>query len=105
MCRCSVICNWRSLAGQNLKSKERSRPPLIVDIEGNSREDGPGIRSVIFFKGCPLNCLWCQNPESKKKEAELWWDREKCIGCGDCIKVCPAEANSEDNPFFIDRNL
>lgn len=88
-----------------MKSKERSQPPLIVDIEGNSREDGPGIRSVIFFKGCPLNCLWCQNPESKKIAAELWWDREKCIGCGECIKVCPEGAISGDNLFFIDRNL
>ena len=78
---------------------------LIIDIEGNSQDDGPGIRSVIFFKGCPLDCLWCQNPESKKITAELWWDKEKCIGCGECINVCPEGAISRDNLFFIDRNF
>jgi len=81
------------------------KQPLITDIEGNSLADGPGIRSVVFFKGCPLNCFWCHNPESKKIEPELWWDREKCIGCGECIKVCPERAVSQDNPFFINRNI
>ena len=81
------------------------KQPLITDIEGNSQEDGPGIRSVVFFKGCPLNCFWCHNPESKKAEAELWWDRGKCIGCGGGIKVCPEKAISRDNFFFIDRKL
>jgi len=79
------------------------RQPLIIDIEGNSFDDGTGIRSVIFFKGCPLDCTWCHNPESKKIEAELWWDSEKCIDCGECIKVCTEKAISRDNPFFIDR--
>ena len=88
-----------------MESKGIARHPLIIDIEGNSREDGQGIRSVIFFKGCPLDCLWCQNPESKKIAAELWWDREKCIGCGECIKVCPEGAISRENPLFIDRDL
>jgi len=81
------------------------KQPLITNIEGNSQEDGPGIRSVVFFKGCPLNCFWCHNPESKKAEAELWWDREKCIGCGECIKKCQERAISQDNPFFINRNI
>jgi pyruvate-formate lyase-activating enzyme len=47
---------------------------------------GPGIRSVVFFKGCPLDCVWCQNPESKKATVELSWDRERCVGCGHCIR-------------------
>ncbi len=79
------------------------RQPLIADIKGNSFEDGPGIRSVIFFKGCPLDCVWCHNPESKKLEAELWWDVEKCINCGECIEVCSNKAISLNNPFFVDR--
>ena len=79
------------------------RQPLIIDIEGNSFDDGPGIRSVIFFKGCPLDCIWCHNPESKKTETELWWDNEKCIDCGECIEACIEDAISRDNPIFIDR--
>ncbi|MCD4784343.1 MAG: glycyl-radical enzyme activating protein [Candidatus Eremiobacteraeota bacterium] len=89
----------------DMVSKMSFKQPLIIDIEGNSRDDGPGIRSVVFFKGCPLNCLWCHNPESKKMEAELWWDREKCVACGECMKVCPEGAISRDNLFFIDRNI
>lgn len=76
---------------------------MIIDIEGNSREDGPGVRSVVFFKGCLLNCLWCQNPESKKSGPELWWDEDKCDTCGECIPACPRNAIAEANPDFIDR--
>ncbi len=79
--------------------------PLFVNIEGNSHNDGPGIRSVIFFKGCSLNCLWCHNPESKKIDAELWWNKEECIDDGACIEVCPKSAISRNNPYFIDRNI
>jgi len=46
---------------------EINEQPLIIDIKGNSLDDGPGIRSVVFFKGCPLDCIWCHNPESKKR--------------------------------------
>lgn len=81
------------------------KQPLIVNIEGNSFDDGPGIRSVIFFKGCPLDCMWCHNPESKKFDAELWWDNEKCIDCAECIEVCSEKAISRNNIFFIDRQL
>ncbi len=81
------------------------RTPLVESIEGNSHVDGPGIRSVVFFKGCPLDCIWCQNPESKKVSAELWWEKEKCIDCGDCIKACPERAISKNNPFYIERSI
>jgi len=78
--------------------------PLILEIKGNSLDDGPGIRTVIFFKGCPLSCLWCQNPESKKTVVEISYDEKECIGCGTCIEVCPRGALSRDNPFFINRD-
>ena len=45
--------------------------PLVLDVKGNSLDDGPGIRTAVFFKGCPLSCVWCHNPESKRREAEL----------------------------------
>lgn len=88
-----------------MASSVRAGEPLIVDIEGNSREDGPGVRSVIFFKGCLLNCLWCQNPESKKSRPELWWDNSKCKACGECSRVCPQAAISQANAQLIDRQL
>ncbi|MFK5855558.1 MAG: glycyl-radical enzyme activating protein [Bacteroidota bacterium] len=78
---------------------------LIFDIKHNSLEDGPGIRSVVFFKGCPLNCAWCQNPEGKKHTLELWWESKTCIGDGACIEVCPQNAISFDFPNFINREL
>ena len=79
------------------------KSPLILDIKGNSLDDGPGIRSVIFFKGCPLSCFWCHNPESKKTQQEIVFESGECIACDTCIAVCPEQALSRDNPFFIDR--
>lgn len=79
------------------------RSPLIIDIKGNSLDDGPGIRSVIFFKGCPLSCVWCHNPESRHPLAELSFDPQKCISCGSCIEKCQVGALSRDNVFFVDR--
>lgn len=81
------------------------KEPLIVDIKGNSLDDGPGIRSVIFFKGCPLSCVWCHNPECISPEQELLYDYQCCIGCGNCIDVCPQQAISPENRFWIDRKL
>ncbi len=80
------------------------KSPLILEIKGNSLDDGPGIRSVVFYKGCPLNCVWCHNPESKKAVAEISFDSNACIDCGSCREVCPKNALSRDNPFFIDRS-
>jgi pyruvate formate lyase activating enzyme len=81
------------------------KEPLILDIKGNSLDDGPGIRSVIFFKGCPLDCVWCHNPESKKAGVEISYDARACIGCGACREVCRRGALSPDNTFFIDREI
>ncbi|WDP90351.1 MAG: glycyl-radical enzyme activating protein [Desulfobacter sp.] len=77
--------------------------PLILDIKGNSLDDGPGIRSVVFFKGCPLSCAWCHNPESKIAGPQISFDPERCVGCGTCMKVCGENALASDNPFFVDR--
>lgn len=81
-----------------------THPPLILEIKANSLDDGPGIRSVVFFKGCPLACVWCHNPESKKAVQEISYDAETCIGCGSCRKACPADALSPDNRYYINRN-
>ncbi len=81
------------------------KQPLIINIKGNSLDDGPGIRSVVFFKGCPLRCSWCHNPESQSSKPELSYDVEKCIRCGSCMEKCPDKAVSKNNPFFIDRDI
>jgi pyruvate formate lyase activating enzyme len=75
---------------------------LIFEIKGNSLDDGPGIRTVIFFKGCPLRCVWCHNPESIRKAVEISFDKKECIGCDACIKICPSGALDRAAPYFID---
>jgi len=86
---------------QNLGLMKKT--PLISDIQGNSLDDGPGIRSLIFFKGCPLSCRWCQNPESKNPDPELAFDAQKCVACDSCMEKCPEGALSRDNVYFVDR--
>jgi len=61
----------------------------IINIMKYSIHDGPGIRTTVFFKGCPLNCLWCHNPESQGFGQELMYRPDRCIGCGQCLKICP----------------
>jgi pyruvate formate lyase activating enzyme len=65
---------------------------IIFDIKRFAVEDGPGIRTTVFFKGCPLRCKWCHNPESWTSGPELSFAVEKCIGCGRCKEVCPNKA-------------
>jgi pyruvate formate lyase activating enzyme len=77
--------------------------PLILEIKGNSLDDGPGIRSVVFFKGCPLACSWCHNPESKKAGPEIAFDGKLCVDCGTCREVCAERALAKDHPGYIDR--
>lgn len=60
----------------------------IMEIERFAVHDGPGIRTTIFLKGCPLHCPWCSNPESQKKKTQLLHLKNKCIGCGQCIEAC-----------------
>lgn len=60
----------------------------IFNLQRYSVHDGPGIRTVVFLKGCPLRCRWCCNPESQKSETELFFEKNKCIGCRSCEKAC-----------------
>jgi len=74
----------------------------IFDIQHFSIHDGPGIRTTVFFKGCPLRCLWCHNPEGLERRSELSFNRERCTCCGNCVKACPRSNHSiiieSDNP-------
>ena len=66
---------------------------LIFDIKRFSVHDGPGIRTTVFFKGCPLKCAWCHNPESISFQRELVVYQDKCIVCGACLSICPVKAH------------
>ena len=75
-----------------LKDLDNKREGLIFNIQRFSIHDGPGIRTTVFMKGCPLNCRWCSNPESQKIVPELIVRDVNCRGCGECIRACPREA-------------
>ncbi|MDD3842013.1 MAG: glycyl-radical enzyme activating protein [Candidatus Izemoplasmatales bacterium] len=66
----------------------------ILNIQRMSTEDGPGLRTTVFFKGCPLKCTWCHNPESILPSIQKEWFQVRCIGCHICIANCPAQALS-----------
>jgi pyruvate formate lyase activating enzyme len=74
------------------EEKSTSKGGWIFEIQKLSTEDGPGIRTTVFFKECPLRCIWCHNPESIWKKPSIQWFKIKCIGCRSCIEVCPNEA-------------
>jgi pyruvate formate lyase activating enzyme len=67
-------------------------PPLIFDIKRYAINDGPGIRIALYFKGCPLRCAWCHNPESQSPKVQKLYTANKCIGAQDCIENCPENA-------------
>lgn len=78
----------------------------VFNIQRYSTHDGPGIRTTVFLKGCPLSCFWCQNPESQNSQPELLVREEKCTLCGRCIEVCPTGANKMvDGNLLVDRDL
>ncbi len=105
----------------NLENPDERIDALVLEIQRMSTEDGPGIRTTVFFKGCPLKCTWCHNPESISSRRQVHWleagcigckicmdkcrknalsvsrsaiiiDRENCIGCGECADACPSKA-------------
>lgn len=78
----------------------------IFDIRKYSVHDGPGIRTTVFFKGCWLRCFWCHNPEGLRGEVEIQFSSERCLGCGECVKVCPTGAQQMlDGVHIYDRSL
>ena len=76
----------------SLSAEPEASSGLVFDIKRFAINDGPGIRITIFMKGCPLSCRWCHNPESISRQVQKMYSLEKCIGCGECVRICPMEA-------------
>ena len=76
----------------------------VFNIQRFSLNDGPGVRTVVFLKGCPLRCVWCHNPEGKTGTPQISYNAEKCIGCGACL-VCPAGAHKISTAHTFERSL
>jgi len=108
-----VYCMWicvarmKTKAGDCMKISEaglRSQKGIIFDIQRCSLFDGPGIRPTAFFKGCPLRCKWCHNPESQEFVREIYYNPEKCTSCMSCAAVCPKNCHVRDeNGHYFNR--
>lgn len=79
---------------------------IISDIQRFCTHDGPGIRTTVFLKGCPMKCEWCHNPETQKFSPQLLFNASLCINCGACEQVCPKHAHIfNEAGHSLDRNL
>ena len=75
----------------------------ILNIQHFCVDDGPGIRTTVFFKGCPLRCVWCHNPESHRSESEILYRADRCRACGACVAHCPQGAHTLAQRHQYDR--
>ena len=80
---------------------------LIFDIQRFSLHDGPGIRTTVFLKGCTARCAWCHNPESFSSSPQLQFYKDRCTGCGKCLRLCPKGAHTmgDSQEHYFDRSL
>ena len=93
--RICPVGNFHSDAKKQVEMKTMSTA-LVTNIQGYSIHDGPGIRTVVFLKGCSLACQWCANPESIAPQVQIGFIKNLCTGCGKCFAACPKEALSKD---------
>jgi pyruvate formate lyase activating enzyme len=80
---------------------------MVFDIQRYSLHDGPGLRTLVFLKGCALRCLWCSNPESQRRTSDMLYDTGMCTRCGACVRACPRGALwlSDDSAIMYDEAL
>jgi len=94
------MASSEAVQGKTQRTVVPLTPPadaLILDIQRMSTEDGPGLRTTVFFKGCNLACPWCHNPESMNLKPDLNWFSDKCMGCDICRNVCPQKGITRDD--------
>lgn len=98
---------WQNEIEDMVQIKNDEIKGVVFSIERFAVHDGPGIRTLVFLKGCPLKCLWCDNPESQKMESQIFLISDRCIGCRQCLSTCPQGATtlSESGEIIINRKL
>ena len=77
----------------------------ILNIQRFCTDDGPGIRTTVFLKGCPLHCIWCHNPESQAKRHEIMYNSKKCVSCGRCVVACHKNCHSLEAMHKFERKM
>lgn len=82
----------RSSPGSHTGSEKAALTGIVFNVQRYSTEDGPGIRTTVFLKGCPMRCPWCHNPEGLERRPQLVWYDLRCIGARDCLAACPRGA-------------
>jgi pyruvate-formate lyase-activating enzyme len=78
---------------------------IVFDVQRYSLQDGPGLRTLVFLKGCPLRCLWCSNPESQQPTPEILYDTERCLHCGACARACPVRRHAPGRKYARGRPM
>jgi len=99
-----VLLNSQEIGGTGSGKAEKDLKGLVFNIQRYSIHDGPGIRTTVFFKGCPLQCKWCSNPESISPQPEIMVREARCNGCRRCIEVCsPGALSLASTGLWLDR--
>lgn len=92
----------------NSKTGAIERKAFISNVQKYNMYDGPGVRTLVFFKGCPLRCKWCSNPENLERQYKIMYRKNSCVNCGACAEVCPVgihSISSETGCHEIDRSI
>ncbi len=91
----------------NTKAAIIERKAFIFNVQKYNMYDGPGVRTLVFFKGCPLRCKWCSNPEGMERKYQVMFKRNSCVDCGACVSVCPVGIHtiSKDLKHEVNQNI